>query len=140
MAVRSRSGVQYHFKPQTTNCERPNSRCALSPGDGSALSAEAVSTALSPGGAERVVRHEAGHLLLAHVLGCPVQGCRLSAADALRGDGGGGANLGGAAPSAGTAFFDPACIVARDSAPFLIRDDENVESIAHWRLSLGRFA
>lgn len=56
------------------------------------------------GAATRVVRHEAGHLLLAHLLGCPVQGVSLSAWDQLLGRGSlsGRTDAGGAA----TAFFD----------------------------------
>jgi hypothetical protein len=50
------------------------------------------------------VRHEAGHLLLAYLCGLPVQGCVLSAREALSGGGSGAAALNGAA---GTAFFDP---------------------------------
>ena len=78
---------------------------------------EAAARVVTPGAAARVVRHEAGHLLLAHVLGCPVQACCLSAAEALRREAreglsardvlaGGGARTDGAL-GAGTVFFDP---------------------------------
>lgn len=70
-----------------------------------AISEKAVTT-LNPSLGERVVRHEAGHLLLAYLLGCPVQGCVLSAweASGLGRGGSGAAVLNGLA---GTAFFDP---------------------------------
>ena len=48
------------------------------------------------------MRHEAGHLLLAYLCGLPVQGCVLSAREALNGGGSGAAALNGAA---GTAFL-----------------------------------
>lgn len=66
--------------------------------------AEAVTAAFSPTYGDRIVRHEAGHVLLAYLLGCPVQGCVLSAREAIRSGGSGAAALNGAA---GTAFFDP---------------------------------
>ena len=64
---------------------------------------EAVVATVSTDFDERVVRHEAGHVLLAYLLGCPVQGCCLSAREALLGADRPAA-LNGAA---GTAFFDP---------------------------------
>lgn len=39
--------------------------------------AETCIRALVPGYRERIVRHEAGHFLVAYLLGCPVQGCLL---------------------------------------------------------------
>lgn len=65
---------------------------------------ETVALALNPASADRIIRHEAGHALLAYLLGCPLQGCVLSAREAVQGGGSGAAALNGAA---GTAFFDP---------------------------------
>ena len=62
---------------------------------------ETVAAAANSEYSERIVRHEAGHVLLAYLLGCPVQGCVLSAREALADDR--AAALNGAA---GTAFFD----------------------------------
>ena len=66
--------------------------------------AESITSAVDSSYADRIVRHEAGHLLLAYLCGLPVQGCVLSAREALAGEGSGAAALNGAA---GTAFFDP---------------------------------
>lgn len=46
---------------------------------------------------EKVIKHEAGHFLLAYLLGCPIQGFFLSAWDASRS---------GIMGQAGTVFFD----------------------------------
>ncbi len=66
--------------------------------------AESITSAVDSSYSDRIVRHEAGHLLLAYLCGLPVQGCVLSAREALNGGGSGAAALNGAA---GTAFFDP---------------------------------
>ena len=66
--------------------------------------AETITSAVDNTYLDRIVRHEAGHLLLAYLCGLPVQGCVLSAREALSGGGSGAAALNGAA---GTAFFDP---------------------------------
>ena len=66
---------------------------------------EKILWTLNPAMADRVMRHEAGHLLVAHLLGCPVQSLTLGAWDALtRAADGQGAGRRGA----GTMFFDPA--------------------------------
>ncbi|CAM9887580.1 unnamed protein product, partial [Sphacelaria rigidula] len=43
---------------------------------GGAAAETAIRTVV-PGYREKIVRHEAGHFLLAYLLGCPVQGCLL---------------------------------------------------------------
>jgi len=53
---------------------------------------------------DRVIRHEAGHLLVAHVLGCPIQSITLGAWDALTKEGNDGQQR---FIGAGTSFFDP---------------------------------
>eukprot|EP00290_Baffinella_frigidus_P002242 CAMPEP_0180172346 /NCGR_PEP_ID=MMETSP0986-20121125/34966_1 /TAXON_ID=697907 /ORGANISM="non described non described, Strain CCMP2293" /LENGTH=578 /DNA_ID=CAMNT_0022124407 /DNA_START=30 /DNA_END=1766 /DNA_ORIENTATION=- len=58
---------------------------------------EAVYRTLFPQYREKVIRHEAGHFLLAYLLGCPIQGFFLSAWDA---------NRVGIRGQAGTVFFD----------------------------------
>jgi len=64
------------------------------------LLAEGLTRAVRPGYASTVVKHEAGHLLVAVLLGCPIQNVVLDPIAALR-DG----RFGGVA---GTVFFDPA--------------------------------
>lgn len=58
---------------------------------------EAAYRTLFPQYREKVIRHEAGHFLLAYLLGCPIQGFFLSAWDA---------NRVGIRGQAGTVFFD----------------------------------
>lgn len=57
---------------------------------------------LNPQLADRVLKHEAGHLLVAHLLGCPVQSVALGNYDALTKRESSSALVG-----AGTSFFDP---------------------------------
>lgn len=65
---------------------------------------EKVLWTLFPQMPDRVIKHEAGHLLVAHLLGCPVQSVALGAWDALTKEkNGNGSGLRGA----GTSFFDP---------------------------------
>jgi len=65
---------------------------------------EKVLWTLFPQMADRVLKHEAGHLLVAHLLGCPVQSVALGSWDAMtREQSGDGSGIGGA----GTSFFDP---------------------------------
>jgi len=66
---------------------------------------ETVLKALFPIYREKVLRHEAGHFLIAYLLGCPVEGCVLSAWAALSDVRFGGSS---ATITAGTSFYDPA--------------------------------
>jgi len=67
---------------------------------------EKIMWTLNPSQADRVLRHEAGHLLVAHMLGCPVQSVSLGAWDALTKSNALDGNSGGIM-GAGTSFFDP---------------------------------
>lgn len=76
---------------------------------GSGRLLRAASLVLSPERREVVLRHEAGHFLVAHLLGCPVQACRISPWEYLL-------SLGTGAP-AGTVFFSSAlCGAAAEDA------------------------
>jgi len=61
---------------------------------------ETVARAVRPKYRETVIRHEAGHFLIAYLLGLPLQACLLDAWAALKD--------GRFAGAAGTVFFDPA--------------------------------
>jgi len=65
---------------------------------------ETFSRILNPGLSDKILRHEAGHFLIAYLIGCPVEGCVLSSWAALK-----DARFGGQrnSLSAGTSFFDP---------------------------------
>jgi len=65
---------------------------------------ETFSRLLMPGLSNKILRHEAGHFLVAYLIGCPVEGCVLSSWAALQ-----DARFGGQrnSLSAGTSFFDP---------------------------------
>jgi hypothetical protein len=63
---------------------------------------ESCLQSLSPGIRDKIIRHEAGHLLAAYLLGCPVEGIVLSAWAALKDE-----RFGARQVSAGTSFFDP---------------------------------
>mmetsp|Transcript_20883 Transcript_20883/g.85029 ORF Transcript_20883/g.85029 Transcript_20883/m.85029 type:complete len:328 (+) Transcript_20883:147-1130(+) len=59
---------------------------------------EAIYRSLFPEYREKILKHEAGHLLLAYLLGCPIRGYVIDAYDAL---------LKGIPGQAGTIFTDP---------------------------------
>jgi len=65
---------------------------------------ETFSRLVMPGLSNKILRHEAGHFLIAYLIGCPVEGCVLSSWAALQ-----DARFGGQrnSLSAGTSFFDP---------------------------------
>lgn len=66
---------------------------------------ETIQRALMPAYGRKIIQHEAGHFLLAYLLGCPVEGCVLSAWDSLADARFGGPGRTGV--SAGTSFYDP---------------------------------
>lgn len=63
---------------------------------------DTVARVLNPGMGDKILRHEAGHLLMAYLLGCPVEGYVLSPWAAQQ-----DARFDRAQVSAGTSFFDP---------------------------------
>jgi hypothetical protein len=63
---------------------------------------ESIAKILTPGTQQKIIRHEASHLLLAYLLGCPIEGFCLSAWAALK-----DSRFSTRAVSAGTSFFDP---------------------------------
>lgn len=63
---------------------------------------ETIFKFFSPGTQDKILRHEAGHMLAAYLLGCPVEGIVLSAWAALQ-----DRRFGSRQVSAGTSFFDP---------------------------------
>jgi len=64
---------------------------------------ETAQRIIMPEYSKKVLRHEAGHFLVAYLLGCPVEGCVLSTWDALQDVRFDGSRTG---VSAGTSFFD----------------------------------
>lgn len=66
---------------------------------------EKVLLTLFPSMKDRILRHEAGHLLVAHLLGCPVQSLALGKWDAISKQLQSGVQSG--LVGAGTSFFDP---------------------------------
>lgn len=64
---------------------------------------ESAQRLLMPEYTKKVCRHEAGHFLIAYLLGCPVEGCVLNTWQALSDSRFGGRRTG---VSAGTSFFD----------------------------------
>jgi hypothetical protein len=65
---------------------------------------------LYPDSTRKIIHHEAGHFLLAYLLGCPVEGIVLSTWAALKDSrfgGGPSRTLFRSTVSAGTSFFDP---------------------------------
>ena len=63
---------------------------------------ESIAKILTPGTQQKITKHEAGHFLIAYLLGCPVEGFCLSAWAALA-----DSRFSTRAVSAGTSFFDP---------------------------------
>ena len=64
---------------------------------------ETAQRLLLPKYSKKILRHEAGHFLIAYLLGCPVEGCVLTTWEALQDSRFGGSRTG---VSAGTSFFD----------------------------------
>jgi len=65
---------------------------------------ESFSRLVMPSLSDKITRHEAGHFLVAYLLGCPVEGCVLNAWAALQDA---RFRLRRTTLSAGTSFFDP---------------------------------
>jgi hypothetical protein len=66
---------------------------------------ESITRIANPEYTKKILRHEAGHFLVAYLLGCPVEGCVLNSWAALADSRFGGRRT---TVSAGTSFFDPA--------------------------------
>lgn len=66
-------------------------------------SVEFITKLFYPEYSQRIVRHEAGHFLMAYLMGCPVEGCVLSSIAAMKDYRFGGPFT---SVSAGTSFFD----------------------------------